>query len=275
MSVSNVSFKVKHLLKNLNISQKWGLSLFALLVAYAIGAPLLVSGDSSAQNLSEVLTIPNGEYWLGTDHFGRDMWLRLADALQLSLWLAFLCVLTSTIVGVFFGVVSAIGPKWLDRLLDIIVTLILALPGLVLVLILAAIVPGSFLMIYFAISLIQWIDYFRVTRAITQRLVNSPEVESSRLMGFGHCYIFIRHFWPAIAPSLITIAAFGAANAVLMMASLGFVYVGIQPPLAELGLMIVEHFPYYSDAPWLLAQPLGVLALLVLSCHLLGRVKTL
>ncbi|MGH1441747.1 MAG: ABC transporter permease [Cellvibrionaceae bacterium] len=261
-------------LGTLNTPQRWGLVLFALLVVYAIGAPLLMEGDSSSQDLSEVLSTPNGEYWLGTDHFGRNMWLRLADALQLSLWLAFLCVLTSTVVGVFLGVISAIGPKWLDRLLDIVVTLILALPGLVLVLILAAIVPGSFLMIYFAISLIQWIDYFRVTRAITQRLANSPEVESSRLMGFGNTYIFIRHFWPAIAPSLITIAAFGAANAVLMMASLGFVYVGIQPPLAELGLMIVEHFPYYSDAPWLLVQPLLVLALLVLSCHLLGRVKT-
>ena len=266
--------KIIRLLGTLHMPQKWGVALLMLLVGYAIGAPLVIDGDSSSQNLSQVLSAPNGEYWLGTDHFGRDMWLRLADALQLSLWLAFLCVITSTVVGVFFGVLTAIGPQWVDRLLDIVVTLILALPGLVLVLILAAIVPGSFLMIYFAISLIQWIDYFRVTRAIAQRLVNSPEAESSRLMGFGHTYIFIRHFWPAIAPALMTIAAFGAANAILMMASLGFVYVGIQPPLAELGLMIVEHFPYYSDAPWLLAQPLIVLAVLVLSCHLLARGKT-
>jgi len=266
--------KITRLLTALSTAQRWGVALFAILVMYAIAAPLLMEGDASSQDLNQVLHIPNGRYWLGTDHFGRNMWLRLADALQLSLWLALLCVLTSTIVGVFFGVISAIGPKWLDRLLDMMVTLILALPGLVLVLILAAIVPGSFLMIYVAISLIQWIDYFRVTRAITQRLVDSPEVESSRLMGFGHTYIFIRHFWPAISPALITIAAFGAANAILMMASLGFVYVGIQPPLAELGLMIVEHFPYYSDAPWLLAQPLIALALLVLSCHLLGRMKT-
>lgn len=235
---------------------------------------MLIDGDSASQNLSKILIPPNGEFWFGTDHFGRDMWLRLADALQLSLRLALLCVLTSAVVGVFFGVIVAIGPRWLDRVLDIIVTLILALPGLVLVLILAAIKPGSFLMIYFAISLIQWIEYFRVSRAITQRLVKSPEVESSRLMGFGHYYIFKRHFWPAIKPQLLTIAAFGAANAILMMASLGFVYVGIQPPLAELGLMIVELFPYYSDAPWILAQPLIVLALLVLSCHLLGGNKS-
>ncbi len=251
-------------------AQKCGLTLLSLLLTYAFIAPLLIKGDSNVQNLSNVLTSPNGKFWFGTDHFGRDMWLRLADALQLSLRLALFCVLTSAAVGVFFGVIVAIAPRWLDRALDIIVTLILALPGLVLVLILAAIKPGSFLMIYFAISLIQWIEYFRVSRTITQRLAKSPEVESSRLMGFGNYYLFKRHFWPAIKPQLLTIAAFGAANAILMMASLGFVYVGIQPPLAELGLMIVELFPYYSEAPWLLVQPLLVLALLVLSCHLLG-----
>jgi peptide/nickel transport system permease protein len=69
---------------------------------------------------------------------------------------------------------------------------------------------------------------------------------------------------------VFTLAAFGGANAILTMASLGFVYVGIQPPLAELGLMTVELFPYYSEAPWVLAQPLIVIALMVFAFHLLA-----
>lgn len=252
----------------------WGGFILLSLCLYALIAPLLSAQDAASQNLSQILSLPGSTNWLGTDHFGRDMWVRLADALRLSLALAALCVLTSALVGVTLGVCAATGPTWLDRLLDGVTTLILALPGLVLVLIFAAILPGSFWMLYVAISLIQWIEYFRVTRAITRRLAQSPEVQSSRLMGFGAFYLFRRHYWPAIAPQLATLAPFGAANAILMMASLGFVYVGIQPPLAELGLMIVEHFPYYSDAPWLLAQPLGALALVVLGCHLLGRRKT-
>jgi len=255
----------------LSKAQRWGAALLSLLLLFAFLAPLLGSGNAATQDLSNILTLPDRHHWLGTDQFGRDMWLRLADALQLSLALALLCVLTSASIGVLLGVLAATGPAWLDRLLDGITTMILALPGLVLVLIFAALLPGSFWMLYVAISLIQWIEYFRVTRVITRRLVHSPEVQSSRLMGFGAGYLFRRHFWPAIAPQLVTLAPFGAANAILTMASLGFIYVGIQPPLAELGLMIVEHFPYYSDAPWLLAQPLLVLALLVLSCHLLGR----
>lgn len=260
-------------LTNLSASRLAGAGLLLLLCLFAFLAPLFSTQDAASQNLSQILALPSTLNWFGTDHFGRDMWVRLADALRLSLSMAALCVFTSVLIGVTLGVVAATGAAWIDRVLDSVTTLILALPGLVLVLIFAAIVPGSFWMLYVAISLIQWIEYFRVTRAITQRVAKSPEVQSSRLMGFGAFYIFRRHYWPAIGPQLINLASFGAASAILMMASLGFVYVGIQPPLAELGLMIVEHFPYYSDAPWLLAQPLIALALVVLSCHLLGGRK--
>lgn len=257
--------------RNLSMAQKSGITILLLLILYALLGPVLLEGDSYSQNLSAILIAPNGDYWLGTDHFGRNMWIRLAEALQLSLLMAALCVVTSSVIGITLGVLAATSAPWLDRALGGLVSIILALPGLVLVLIFAAIVPGSFLILYLVISLIQWIEYFRVTRAITQRLVNSPEVQSSRLMGFGRWYLFRRHYWPAIFPQLFTIAAFGAANAVLMMASLGFIYVGIQPPTAELGQMIVELFPHYSEAPWLLAQPLGLLALLVLACHLIAK----
>lgn len=256
---------------NVSVSRAWGAALLLALVLYAVLAPWLSGVDANSQNLSAILVPPSSEHWLGTDHFGRDMWVRLADALQRSLGMALLCVATAALLGVSLGVVAAVGPRWLDQLLDGVTTMILALPGLVLVLLFAAIAPGSFWMLYLAISLILWIEYFRVSRVIAQRLVHSPEVEASKLLGFGHWYRFRRHLWPAIAPQLLTLAAFGAASSILMMASLGFVYVGIQPPTAELGLMIVEHFPYYSDAPWLLAQPLLALALLIFSCHLLGR----
>lgn len=252
----------------------YGTLLLILLVAYAFLTPLFSQSDAISQNLSQSLAAPSLEFLLGHDQFGRDMWVRLAEALQLSLLMALFCVITAATIGVLLGILTAMTPKWVDRALDMVVSMILALPGLVLVLILAAIKPGSFAMIYLAISLIQWIEYFRISRVIAQRLAKSPEVEASRLMGFGTFYLLKRHFLPAIAPQLSTLAAFGAANAVLMMASIGFVYVGIQPPTAELGLMIVEYFPYYEEAPWLLLQPLFALALLVLSCQLIGRHQT-
>ena len=78
-------------------------------------------------------------------------------------------------------------------------------------LLLAAIAPGNFWTLYVGISLVLWIEYFRVVRARTQALVTSPQIEASRLLGFGPVMLFRRHLWPELAPQVFTLAAFGAA----------------------------------------------------------------
>lgn len=256
--------------QKLTLNQQLGLLILVALFAFSLLTGWLSPYAIDEQNLAQRLMAPNSTHWLGTDHFGRDMMTRLASAIGLSFTLGVLCMLSSSILGVALGVCAAWAGKRVEQGLGVVVNIILALPGLVLVLLLSAIAPGSFLIMYLAISLVQWVEYYRVTRAITRTLLDSPERQSSVMMGFGKWYQFKRHIWPALAPSVFTMGAFGAANAILMMASLGFVAVGIQPPLAELGLMSVELFPYYVDAPWVLAQPLLVIALLVLGFHLLA-----
>ncbi|MBJ7539043.1 ABC transporter permease [Marinomonas transparens] len=251
-------------------SQKCGLIILLGLLAFAVLGSWLSPYTISQQDLNAILEPPNAQHWLGTDHFGRSMFTRMAYAVGLSFALGLVCVMTSALLGTFLGVWAAWSGKQVDGVLGVFVNILLALPGLVIVLLLAAIAPGSFLMLYLAISLVQWVEYFRVVRAVTQAVVQSPARQSSQMMGFGRWYQFKRHIWPAIAPSVFTLAAFGGANAILTMASLGFIYVGIQPPLAELGLMTVELFPYYSEAPWLLVQPLVVIALIVFGFHLLA-----
>ncbi|WP_012069720.1 ABC transporter permease [Marinomonas sp.] len=252
-------------------SSQWlGLGILLSLLAFSVLGVSLSPYSMSEQNLNAIMEAPSAAHWLGTDQYGRSMLTRMAHAVGLSFALSLMCMLTSSIVGTAFGVWAAWGGKKVDSVLGVVVNILLALPGLVVVLLFAAIVPGSFLMLYLAISLVQWVEYFRVVRAITQGVIQSPARQSSAMMGFGRWYQFKRHIWPAISPSVFTLAAFGGASAILTMASLGFVYVGIQPPLAELGLMTVELFPYYSDAPWLLAQPLVVIALMVFAFHLLA-----
>lgn len=232
-----------------------------------------LGGDPANQELASALMPPSAEHWLGLDHYGRSMLARVSEALRLSLSLALLCVISSSVFGCLLGVLAGWYGRWVDSVMSVIVNILLALPGLVFVLLFAAMLPGSFATIYIAISLVQWVEYFRVSRSLTQSLVASPEIQNAQLLGFGRGYIFIHHIWPTLRAPMLTMAAFGAANAVLYMASLGFVYVGIQPPDSELGQMIVELFPYYSEAPWLLAQPLIVLALMVLAFHLMAGEK--
>lgn len=94
-------------------------------------------------------------------------------------------------------------------------------------------------------------------------------VQASRLLGFGPGYVLRRHLLPALAPVLGTLLAFSAAQAVLALAALGFIGVGLQPPTPELGLMMIEFLPHYEEAPWLIAAPVALLMLLVLGMMLL------
>lgn len=109
-----------------------------------------------------------------------------------------------------------------------------------------------------------------MTRAMSLTLNNSPEVQASTLMDMGLWYTIKRHYLPRLFPVMATLSAFGAGNAVLALATLGFVNVGLRPPTAELGLMMTELFPYYYEAPMVFFLPIITVFLLVLSLQLLA-----
>ncbi|WP_061291454.1 ABC transporter permease [Azotobacter vinelandii] len=250
--------------------QRIGAAVLVGLAGFAVLEWLLNAGDPAAQDLANAFAPPSLGEPLGTDQFGRSMLARMGAALRLSLLLSLLCVTTSASLGIALGVVAGWRRGLLDRVLSFFLNLLLALPGLVLILLFAGLAPGSLAMLYLAISLVLWVEYFRVVRAITRGVVASPPMQASRMLGFGHIYCFRRHLWPAMLAPLLSLAAFGAAGAILALAALGFVSVGLKPPTTELGLMMVELFPYYSDAPWVLAQPVLAVFLLVLGLQLLA-----
>lgn len=255
---------------SLRPGQRVGAAVLASLAGFAVLEWLLNSTDPAVQNLGNSFALPSLSEPLGTDQFGRSMLARMGSALRLSLLLSLLCVATSASLGVALGVVAGWRQGLADKLLSFLLNMLLALPGLVLILLFAGLAPGSLPMLYVAISLVLWVEYFRVVRAITRSVVASSPMQASRMLGFGWFYRFRRHLWPAIVAPVLTLAAFGAAGAILALAALGFGSVGLKPPTAELGLMMVELFPYYSDAPWVLAQPLVAVFLLVFGLHLLA-----
>ena len=141
--------------------------------------------------------------------------------------------MTAAIPGTILGILAAWLGGWPERVLTLLADAVLALPGLLLVLMLAAISPGIVVGAYAGLSLTLWVEYFRYTRQRAKVVLAEPSVEASRLLGFGPLHIVRRHLIPEIAPGLLTIAAFGAATAVTAVAALGFVNVGIRPPTAE------------------------------------------
>lgn len=250
-----------------------GAVLLLAIAAFALLGPVLIGIDPARQTLARFLEAPSLAHPLGLDHLGRSMLARLAEASRLSLSMALLSVLSAALPGTALGLLAAWRGGWIERALTALADAILALPGLLLVLLLAAFAPGQFWPLYVGISLALWVEYFRVVRAAAAIMLASPQVEASRLLGFNAIYIVRRHLLPELLPRILTLMRFGYAGAVLAMAALGFIGVGLQPPTAELGVMMIELLPYYSEAPWLIGAPILILFATLLGMILLGSGK--
>lgn len=254
----------------LSTGQAAGIALLTTIALFALLGPWLIGIDPAQQQLERFLAAPSLVHPLGFDQLGRSMLSRLAHGARLSLSLAVVSVLSAAIPGALIGLLAAWRGGWFERILAALADATLALPGLLLVLLLAAFAPGGFWPLYVGISLALWVEYFRVVRAASRILLTSPQVEASRLLGFGPGYIVRRHLLPKLLPRLFTLMRFGLAGAVLAMSALGFVGVGLQPPTPELGVMMIELLPYYAEAPWLVGAPVLILFLTLLGLLLLS-----
>lgn len=247
-----------------------GGALVLAVVAFALLGPLFVPGDPFAQSLTKALAGPDAAAPLGYDHLGRSVFHRLAYALQLSPLIALAAVATAGAAGLALGTVAAAKGGWIDRILATLADALLALPGLLLVLIVLAMAPGTVMGFWAGLSLVLWVEFFRLTRAAARETLASPAVQASRLLGFGPAYVFRVHVWPEIAPMMLTAAAFGTATAIMAIAALGFVHVGMRAPTPELGLMMVELLPYWREAPLALLSPVIATFALLLGLTLLA-----
>ena len=247
-----------------------GAVLIAGALAFAILGPVIVPGDPYAQSLLKALSGPEAGAPLGYDHLGRSIYHRLAHALRLSPLIALAAVLTAGALGLGLGTLAAARQGGVDRALTMLADALLALPGLLLVLIVLAIVPSTAMGFWIGLTLVLWVEFFRLTRAAVRDTLASPAVQATRLLGFGPSYVFRRHVWPEIAPMMLTAGAFGVATAIMAIAALGFVSVGMRAPTPELGLMMVETMPYWQEAPHALLAPVIATFALLLGLTLLA-----
>ncbi|WP_333829099.1 ABC transporter permease [Pararhodobacter sp.] len=245
-------------------------AILALVAGFALLGPHLVPGDPFAQSLMKALAGPEAGAPLGYDHLGRSLYHRLAHALRLSPIIALAAVATAGTAGLVLGTLAAVRGGWVERALVILADALMALPGLLMVLIVLAIMPGTAMGFWAGLSLVLCVEFFRLTRAATRATLASPAVQAAKLLGFRWPYIFRTHLWPEIAPLILTAAAFGTATAIMAIAALGFVSVGMRAPTPELGLMMVELLPYWREAPMALLTPVIATFALLLGLTLLA-----
>jgi peptide/nickel transport system permease protein len=244
----------------------------ALVLAAVAGLALLTLawGHSPHQQaLMATLMPPDANHWLGTDHLGRDTLARVGEGLRTSLGLALASAALAVGLGTALGVWAGARGGWADRLLSALADGVSAIPALLWVLLVAALAPGEKWALYSGLVLTAWVEFFRPVRSHTRTALLGQAVQAARLLGFGPGYVVRWHVLRPMAALLGRLWVYAVASAVLALATLGFVGVGLRPPQAELGLLMTESLPYYQDAPWLLAAP--VLALVLV----LGALQTL
>ena len=248
-----------------------GALVIALFYLAALLAPLVAGHNPLKLDLTHAFGPPGaGGHPLGTDNFGRDILARLIYGSRISLTAGLLVVAISAALGTVLGLWAGYARGWADVLIMRLVEIFFAFPFLVLVVAVIAVLGPSILNVVLVLGLVSWPVYTRLVRAQVLTLREREFVEAARATGAGAGRIMFRHVLPnSVTPILVT-ATFGIPQAILSLAALGFLGLGVQPPTPEWGTMISEGKNYILQAPLLIFWPGLAIMLVVMSFNFLG-----
>lgn len=226
---------------------------------------------------------PSSAHPLGTDRNGRDVFSRLLHGARVTIGLPIAATTLAVLLGTCLGLLAGYQGGWVDELLSRLFDALLALPALVLALVmLSTLVPAlqaadSALIqaigavniaIIVVIVLLYTPIVARVVRSVTLTVRDKGYVEVARLRGERLPYILLREILPSVLPALAVEGALRFSYAIFLVASLGFLGLGAQPPVPEWGRMVLDARPNALTAPWALWSPVAAIALLIVSVNL-------
>lgn len=248
-----------------------GLVIVGILLIVAALAPWIAPHDPFVQNLGNRLKPPGTPgYILGTDDFGRDILSRIIHGARITLYIIALVAVTAPVLGLLVGTVSGYFGGWIDAVLMRLTDIFLAFPRLILALALVAVLGPGIENAVLAIALTAWPPYARVARAETLTVRNSDYIAAIRLQGASAPRIIAGHVVPMCLPSVIIRVTLDMAGVILIAAGLGFLGLGVQPPLPEWGLMISSGRKFLFEQWWVATMPGLAIFLVSLGFNLLG-----
>ena len=248
-----------------------GLGISLALILMSIFAPLLAPYDPIVQSLPDRLLPPlTPGHWMGTDDFGRDIFSRILYGSRITLYIVLLVILTAPVVGLIIGTVAGYFGGWVDAILMRITDIFLAFPKLILALALVAVLGPGMVNAVLAIAVTSWPPYARVARAETLTVRNSDYIAATRLQGASALRLIWGHVMPMCLPSVIIRVTLDMAGVILTAAGLGFLGLGVQPPLPEWGLMISAGRKFLFEQWWVATMPGLAIFIVSLGFNLLG-----
>ncbi|MHB0856808.1 MAG: ABC transporter permease [Anaerolineae bacterium] len=249
-------------------SAAFGAAVVVVFLLMALLGGMIAPYGASEQIAGAARHPPSADYWFGTDNLGRDVYSRVVLGARDVLSLAGLGTLLAVIFGTALGLVSGYQGGLLDEMLSRLFDSLLALPALLLALLLLGAFGPSRTGVLLVIVIVYTPIVARVVRSAVLSVKTKAFVEAARVQGESLAFILLREIMPSVLPTLAVEAALRFSYAIFLVASLGFLGVGVQPPSPDWGLMVREARTFASQTPWALYFPALAIALIVVGVNL-------
>lgn len=247
-----------------------GTTIFLLFLLAALLGPLVAPYRANQQVAADALQPPSSAHWFGADNLGRDVFSRVVLGAREICGVSGLGTLLAVLAGTALGLLTGYKGGWLDEVVMRFFDSLLSLPALLLALLLLGILGPSRNSILIVIVVVYTPIVARVVRSVVLAVKTKAFVEAARLQGVPLGRLLFREILPSALPALAVEAALRFSYAIFLVASLGFLGVGVQPPSPNWGLMVKEAREHVNQAPWGLYFPAGVISVVVIGVNLMA-----
>jgi peptide/nickel transport system permease protein len=251
-------------------SSALGASLSILFLLMALLGPFLAPYRANQQIVEDARQPPSADHWFGTDNLGRDVFSRVMLGARDVLTLAGLGTLLAVALGTAICLISGFQGGWLDEGIMRFFDSLLSLPALLLALLLLGSLGPSRSSVLAVIAIAYTPIVARVVRSVVLSVKTKGFVEAARVQGEPLTYLLFREILPSTLPALAVEGALRFSYAIFLVASLGFLGVGVQPPSPDWGRMVQEARTSVSQTPWALYFPAGAIAMVVIGVNLMA-----
>lgn len=242
-----------------------------VMILVALFAPLVARYDPMVQHGGRILEWPSWEFWMGTDHLGRDIYSRVVHGTRVSITVGFVAVAIGTTGGSLIGLVSAFQGGKFDLYVQRFVDAWIAFPGLVLILVLVSMLGPSLLNVSVAIGIGTIPSTSRIVRSAVLTIKQNEYVLAAHAVGASSIRIGVRHILPNVTAPIIIISTVSLGGAILAEASLSFLGLGVPPPAPTWGGMLSrEGREYMIIQPLLGIWPGLAITTVVMAFNLFG-----
>ncbi|MFD5061234.1 ABC transporter permease [Streptomyces sp. NPDC058394] len=240
-----------------------GLGVVVVFFLLCFAGPLVYSTDQTHTMLQQVNLAPSGSHWLGTDAVGHDELGRLMYGGKVSLIVGLAAGILATVIGTLWGAVAGYAGGWVDAFMMRIVDAGIAIPALFILLVVSAITTPGLTGLIVILGFVSWLVPSRLIRAETLSLKNRDYVLTLRAIGGTHARAITRHILPNSVSTIIVAATFQIADAILLVAYVSYLGLGVQPPATDWGGMLSAGLTAAYSGYWWLILPPGLAIILV------------